>query len=77
MNDLTPHNARPTSPLYVRSKAAAAHLGVSHSWFWLAVKERKLPPPQKIGKRMSLWKLSSLEDSFNKLLAVSDSAKKA
>lgn len=64
-------------PLYVRSKAAAAHLGVSHSWFWLAVKECKLPRPQKIGKRMSLWELAPLEAAFSKLLAERDSATSA
>lgn len=67
----------PASPLYIRSKAAAARLGVSHSWFWLAVKEGKLPRPQKIGLRMSLWELAPLEAAFIKLLAERQSAKSA
>ncbi len=77
MNNFSSQNAGPISPLYVRSKAGAARLGVSHSWFWLAVKQGKLPRPQKIGKRMSLWSVNSLDSAFNKLLADGESAKTA
>lgn len=72
MNQLSP-----VSPLYIRSKAAAARLGVSHSWFWLAVKEGKLPRPQKIGQRMSLWHTAELDAAFSKLLAARESTKAA
>jgi predicted DNA-binding transcriptional regulator AlpA len=77
MNNLSLHKARPISPLYVRSKVAAARLGVSHSWFWLAVKKGKLPPPQKIGKRMSLWHVADLDAAFSKLLAGRESTQTA
>lgn len=77
MINLSPPKAGPISPLYVRSKAGAARLSVSHSWFWLAVKEGKLPRPQKIGKRMSLWNVAELDAAFSKLLADGESAKKA
>jgi predicted DNA-binding transcriptional regulator AlpA len=52
-------------------------LGVSHSWFWLAVKEGKLPRPQKIGQRMSLWQTAELDAAFTKLLASREPAKAA
>lgn len=77
MNQLSPVTPTPASPLYVRSKVAAARLGVSHSWFWLAVKEGKLPRPQKIGQRMSLWPTAELDAAFTKLLASRESAKAA
>jgi predicted DNA-binding transcriptional regulator AlpA len=50
---------------------------VSHSWFWMAVKDRRLPPPKKCGLRMSLWELAPLEAAFNKLLTDGVSAKLA
>jgi predicted DNA-binding transcriptional regulator AlpA len=56
---------------------AAARLGVSHSWFWWAVKEGKLPRPKKIGQRMSLWHVADLDAAFTKLLAAREPTKAA
>ena len=77
MNQQSPVTPVSTSPLYVRSKAAAGRYGVSHSWFWWAVKEGLLPRPQTIGQRMSLWDTASLDAAFAKLLASREPTKTA
>lgn len=59
----------PPAPLYIRPKNAAPRLGLSISALWQFVKDGKLPAPQKLGARISVWNCAELDAAFEQLLA--------
>jgi predicted DNA-binding transcriptional regulator AlpA len=54
----------------MRARQAAAFLGIGESTFWRWVSEGKLPPPTKLGTRVSIW-------PTEKLIAIRDGEKVA
>ena len=45
----------------LRDKNVAQRLAISKSYLWRLVGSGKVPPPTRIGKKMSVWKLSDIQ----------------
>ena len=57
------------TPTYIRPRDAARRLGVSTSTLWAWIAAGKLPRPQKIGTRVSVWRLADIDAAFVALLS--------
>lgn len=47
---------------FIRINEVAEKLGIGRSTAWLWVKQNKLPKPIKLSERVSVWKLSDIEN---------------
>ena len=46
---------------YVRAQELARQLGVSRATIWLWAKDGRLPPPIKLGPRVTVWDMAKVE----------------
>jgi len=51
---------------YIRVREVAELLGLGVSTVWLWVKQNKLPQPKKLSNRVTVWKLSEIQDFIKK-----------
>ena len=48
-------NTENTTPRLLRDKAAAKQCGISPSYWWRKVREKKIPQPIRLGSKISVW----------------------
>ena len=58
---ITNQNNLPPSP-FLRIKGVCTFLGCGEATVWRWVRAGRLPKPQKLGPRFTVWKRSEIED---------------
>jgi prophage regulatory protein len=54
------------SDKYIRVKEVAQLLGLGVSTVWLWARQQKLPQPKRLSNRVTVWRLSEIQDFIEK-----------